>query len=55
MMRIEEKSQPFDCPDLDLLRVDPERRFFPRLKRWGLAPPNGSRQPKIDSEKASGI
>ena len=24
------------------LRVDPERRFFTRLQRQGLAPPNGS-------------
>jgi len=27
---------------LGLLRVDPERCFFPHLKRQGLAPPNGS-------------
>ncbi len=26
------------------LRVDPERRFFTRLKRGGLAPPNGPRK-----------
>jgi len=25
-----------------LLRVDPERRFIPHPKGWGLAPPNGS-------------
>jgi hypothetical protein len=29
---------------VSLLRVDPERRFFLRLKRQGLAPPNGSRR-----------
>jgi len=26
----------------DLLRVDPEWRFLPRPKGWGLAPSNGS-------------